>query len=79
MKQKRQWLKAAAWVLAAVVGVAAAAVFAGLQLAQQKMQRKVEVTVQPVAARTDAQALERGKYLYAVRPSRSCRLNPCAR
>ena len=72
MKQKRQWLKAAAWVLAAVVGVAAAAVFAGLQLAQQKMQRKVEVTVQPVAARTDAPALERGKYLYASRGCVDC-------
>ena len=72
MKQKRQWLKAAAWVLAAVVGVAAVAVFAGLQLAQQKMQRKVEVTVQPVAARTDAPALERGKYLYASRGCVDC-------
>ncbi len=72
MKQKRQWLKAAAWVLAAVVGVAAAAVFAGLQLAQHKMQRKVEVTVQPVAARTDAPALERGKYLYASRGCVDC-------
>lgn len=72
MKQKRQWLKAAAWVLAGVVGVAAVAVFAGLQLAQQKMQRKVDVTVQPVAARTDAQALARGKYLYASRGCVDC-------
>lgn len=72
MKQKRQWLKAAAWVLAALVGVAAVGVFAGLQLAQQKMQRKVDVTVQPVAARTDAQALARGKYLYASRGCVDC-------
>jgi mono/diheme cytochrome c family protein len=72
MKQKRQWLKITAWVLAGLVVVAAAAVLTGLQLAQSKMQRKVDVTVQPVPVRTDAQALERGKYLYASRGCVDC-------
>jgi len=57
MNRKRQWLKAAAWVLAVVVVLAAAAVFAGLQLAQQKMQRKVDIKVQPVPGATGDQAL----------------------
>ncbi len=69
---KRKWIKVAAWALACAVLLAAAAVFAGLQLAQQKMQRKVDVTVQPVPVRTDAQALERGKYLYASRGCVDC-------
>ncbi|MGE0332075.1 MAG: c-type cytochrome [Ramlibacter sp.] len=72
MNRKRQWLKAAAWVLAAVVVLAAAAVLAGLQLARQKMQRTVDVKVQPVPMRTDAQALDRGKYLYASRGCVDC-------
>jgi mono/diheme cytochrome c family protein len=36
------------------------------------MQRKVSVTVQAVAERSDAQALERGKYLYASRGCVDC-------
>ncbi len=72
MNRKRQWLKAAAWVLAAVVVLAAVAALAGLQLARQKMQRTVDVKVQPVPARTDAQALDRGKYLYASRGCVDC-------
>ncbi len=72
MNRKRQWLRAAAWVLAVVVLLAAAAVFAGLQLAQQKMQRKVDVKVQAVPERSDALALERGRYLYASRGCVDC-------
>ena len=72
MNRKRQWLRAAAWVLAVVAVLVAAAVFAGLQLAQQKMQRKVDVQVRPMASLTDAQALARGKYLYASRGCVDC-------
>ena len=72
MKQKRQWLKISAWVLAGLVVAAAAAVLTGLQLAQSKMQRRVDIAVQPVAMPTDAQALARGKYLYASRGCVDC-------
>lgn len=68
----KKWLKRAAAALVALVVLAAGAVFAGLQLADSKMQRKVDVTVQPVALRTDAQSLERGKYLFMSRGCADC-------
>jgi mono/diheme cytochrome c family protein len=68
----KKWLKRAALALAALVVLAGGAVFAGLQLADGKMQRKVDVAVQPVALRTDAQSLERGKYLFASRGCVDC-------
>lgn len=67
-----QWIKRAgiaAGVLA--VGVAAA-VAAGLQLAERKMARRVDVPVPAVAERSDAAALERGRYLYASRGCVDC-------
>ena len=68
----RKWLKAAGWILALLVLAAAGVVVAGLQLADSKMQRKVEVSVQPVALPGDAASLERGKYLYASRGCVDC-------
>lgn len=68
----RKWLKVAGWVLAVLVLAAAGVVVAGLQLADGKMTRKVQVQVQPVAPRSDAQAIERGKYLYASRGCVDC-------
>ena len=52
--------------------LAAAAVAGGLQWAGYRMTRVVHVPVQPVAWRTDAQALERGRYLYASRGCVDC-------
>jgi mono/diheme cytochrome c family protein len=68
----RTWLKRGAIALLALVVLAGGAVFAGLQLADSKMKRKVDVAVQPVALRTDAQALERGKYLFSSRGCVDC-------
>ena len=65
-------LKRAAVGLIAIGVLAGSAVFAGLQLADTRMQRKVEVAVQPVALRTDAQSLQRGKYLFASRGCVDC-------
>jgi mono/diheme cytochrome c family protein len=66
------------WVRAVLGGLGALAVLAvlvvglGLYLAQQKMQRRVEVPVPPVALRDDAASIERGKYLYASRGCVDC-------
>ncbi len=68
----KKWIQRIAVTLLALVLLAGGAVFAGLQLADRKMQRKVEVAVQPVALRTDAQSLERGKYLFASRGCVDC-------
>ncbi|RYY98114.1 MAG: cytochrome c, partial [Comamonadaceae bacterium] len=56
-------MKITAGALASVLVLGAGAVLAGLHMADGRMQRKVEVKVQPVAWRSDAQALERGRYL----------------
>lgn len=68
----RRWLKRIVLALVALVALAAAALFAGDQLARQKMQRKVEVAVKGVAFRDDAAAVERGRYLFASRGCVDC-------
>lgn len=65
-------LKIAGGAVAALLLLAAAAVFAGLRLAEGKMQRKVEVPVRTVAYTADAAALERGRYLFASRGCVDC-------
>lgn len=69
---QKVWIKRIAIGLAVLLGIVGAAVTAGVQLAQQKMERKVVVAVQPVTWRDDAQALERGKYLFASRGCVDC-------
>lgn len=68
----KTWLKWIGFALLALVVLAAGALFAGVQLAESKMKRTVAVKVPPVAMRTDAQALERGKYLFASRGCVDC-------
>lgn len=68
----RKWLKRAGVLAGAFAIVAAGAVFAGLQLGERKMQRKVQVDVRPVAFTSDAAAVERGRYLYASRGCVDC-------
>jgi mono/diheme cytochrome c family protein len=68
----KKWVKRSAAALVALVLLAGAAVYAGLQLADTRMQRKVDLNVQPVAYRSDAQSLERGKYLFSSRGCVDC-------
>lgn len=49
-----------------------AAVAVGLHLAERKLHRVVAVDAAPVPWRTDAAALERGRYLYAARGCADC-------
>ncbi len=68
----KKWVKWTAGLVGAVVVVVAGAGAVGYQLAETKMARKVEVAVKPVAYATDAQSLERGKYLFESRGCVDC-------
>ncbi|MBE7366228.1 c-type cytochrome [Ramlibacter pallidus] len=67
-----KWMKRLGLAAGLLAVLVAGAVFAGLQLADRKMQRRVEVKVQPVAYTTDAAAVERGRYLFASRGCVDC-------
>jgi len=68
----KKWWKRLALGLGILVVLAVAAVAAGLQLAESRMARKVEVNVRPVAYTTDAASLERGRYLFVSRGCVGC-------
>lgn len=67
-----KWIKVGGGAAAVLVLAAGAAVLAGLRLADGRMQRKVEVAVRPIVLAADAQALERGRYLFASRGCVDC-------
>ena len=67
-----KWIRRGAIAAGALVLLVGAAAFTGVQLADRKMNRQVEAKVRPVAFRTDAQAVERGKYLFASRGCVDC-------
>ncbi|WBY03319.1 cytochrome c [Ramlibacter tataouinensis] len=68
----RKWVRVTAWATAALLLVAGGGVLAGLQLAERRMHRQVEVKALPVAYVSDPQALERGRYLFASRGCVDC-------
>lgn len=68
----RRWLKRGALTLLILIALAAAALFTGDQLARRKMQRKLDIAVQPLPYRDDAAAIERGRYLFASRGCVDC-------
>ncbi len=68
----KRWLKRIVVALAVLIALAAAALFAGDQLARHKMQRKVDVSVAGVPFLDDAAAIERGRYLFASRGCVDC-------
>jgi mono/diheme cytochrome c family protein len=68
----KKWVKWTVGGVGALVAAVAVAAFAGYQLADRKMARKVEVAVKPVPFVSDAQALERGKYLFESRGCVDC-------
>ncbi|AMO22131.1 cytochrome c [Ramlibacter solisilvae] len=68
----KRWLKWVLGVIAAVLVVALAAGFVGWQMAASKMARRVEVQPRPVAFVSDAQSLERGRYLFESRGCVDC-------
>ena len=68
----KTWLKRIVIALLFLAALAAAALFAGDQLARQKMQRRVDIAVKPVAYKDDAAAIERGRYLFSSRGCVDC-------
>jgi mono/diheme cytochrome c family protein len=71
-KNRTRWWRVLAIGLGTLVLLAAAALATGIYLAERKQQRRVDVAVQPVPYKTDAAALERGRYLYASRGCVDC-------
>jgi len=66
------WIRRGGIAVVVLAVLAGGAVFLGLRMADQRMQRTVDVKVQPVAYRSDATALERGKYLFESRGCVDC-------
>lgn len=69
MKRWIKWSAGGALLLGVVVVATAAS---GLYLAEQKRNRYIDIKPRPVAYTTDAQTIERGRYLYASRGCTDC-------
>jgi mono/diheme cytochrome c family protein len=69
---RKNWMRALLAGLGGLVLLAACALGLGVFLAERKMQRFVDVPVKPVALRTDAASVERGRYLFASRGCVDC-------
>ena len=67
-----KWMKRAGITVVVLAGAGAAAVVTGLQLAEGKMARRVEVPARTVADKADAASLERGRYLFSSRGCVDC-------
>jgi mono/diheme cytochrome c family protein len=67
-----RWVKWTVATVGVVVVLVAGAAAVGYQLAERKMTRKVEVAITTVPYATDAQWLERGKYLFESRGCVEC-------
>ena len=69
MKRWIKWTAGGAMLLGAIVAATAAS---GLYLAEQRRHRTIDIKPRPVAYTTDAQTIERGRYLYASRGCAEC-------
>lgn len=69
MKRWIKWTAGSALLLTVIVAATAAS---GLYLAEQKRNRYIDIKPRPVAYTTDAQTIERGRYLYASRGCTDC-------
>ena len=68
----KPWIKWTAGSVGVLVLLVAGAAAVGKQLGERKRMRQVSVQVVPLAYTTDAQALERGKYLFQSRGCVDC-------
>jgi mono/diheme cytochrome c family protein len=66
------WIRRGAIGAVSLAVLVAVAVVVATQLAEQKMHRHIDVAVAPLTLPTDAQAIERGRYLYASRGCGEC-------
>lgn len=72
MNSSKKWTLRIVSLLAGLLALAATALFAGDQLAQGKMQRRMQVHVKGIALLDDAASIERGRYLYESRGCMDC-------
>jgi mono/diheme cytochrome c family protein len=68
----KRWIRRGLLAATGVVVLAGGTVLAGTQLAERRMNRLIDVQPAPVALRSDAAAVERGRYLYASRGCADC-------
>jgi mono/diheme cytochrome c family protein len=68
----KKWIKWSAIGVGTLAALLAATAFTGTQLADRKRNRVIQLDVRPVAFTSDAQALERGKYLFLSRGCVDC-------
>lgn len=67
-----KWLKRGGLTVIALAALGAATLLLAAQLGERKMQRRIELRLQPVALRSDADAVERGRYLFNSRGCSDC-------
>ncbi|HSN31704.1 MAG TPA: cytochrome c [Ideonella sp.] len=67
-----KWLRRGALAAATLAALGVATLALGTQLGERRMNRHIELAVHPVAWRSDAASIERGRYLYASRGCADC-------
>jgi mono/diheme cytochrome c family protein len=67
-----KWIKRGAGAAMGLVALAAATLVGAAMLGDRKAQRRVEVTLQSLPLRSDAAAVERGRYLFLSRGCTEC-------
>jgi len=68
----KRWFKRSAVGLVGLVSIAAATLIVLGQLGERKMQRRIDVAVAPVALRSDADSVARGRYVFMSRGCTEC-------
>jgi len=67
-----KWVRRGAVTLTVMVAGASAAFLTLAELGDRKLQRRVDVAVAPIAMKSDAASVERGRYLFASRGCGDC-------
>jgi cytochrome c553 len=68
----KRWIKYGAFGLVGLAALAAGVAGLGTYLATERMQRRLQVPSTPVALKSDAASIERGRYLFASRGCVDC-------
>jgi mono/diheme cytochrome c family protein len=68
----KTWLRRSVWTFGGIVVAAGAAAAVMVGLGERKLDRRIDVAVAPVALRSDAAGIERGRYLFMSRGCGEC-------
>ncbi len=66
------WIRRGVWTFTGIVVITAAAAAAMVGLGERKLDRRIDIAVAPVALRSDAAGIERGRYLFMSRGCGEC-------